>query len=141
MNCIITSVRRRIRLIEGKKIVGYEIEIVESKYLFVFRMENCSRPFIAQRVPFSNLILLVVRTTCKSEDYGGILDDLLSIHAEEVDYNTSLACRIREDDLYRKRYAKCINRHDNVSDISLILRLGSPIRQPSWKFVCDIYFY
>lgn len=69
------------------------------------------KPFIVQKIQYSNLILLIVKKGLKfEEEYFKETPT-----PEEIDYNQTLACKLREDDLSRRRYAKCINKHINVS--------------------------
>ncbi|XP_075214887.1 voltage-dependent calcium channel subunit stolid [Lycorma delicatula] len=68
---------------------------------------GCERPFSVQKIPRSNLILLVVDTLCPCGNKH------LSIEPQEVQPDeTSQACQSpREHDLYRRRPSKCINYH------------------------------
>lgn len=65
-----------------------------------------------QKVPYSNLILLVVDTTCPCGNKQ------LSITSEEIIYDnkSSNGCLHKpKDSLYRRRPPKCINYHPEVS--------------------------
>lgn len=75
------------------------------------RKMRSDKPFIIQRILYSNLILLVMDNNAL-KDVDEVLDSPVP---EEIDYNMTLACRIREDDLPRRRYANCTNFHINVS--------------------------
>ncbi|GLV36977.1 straightjacket [Carabus blaptoides fortunei] len=79
------------------------------------RKWRSDKPFIVQRILYSNLILLVMDNNAL-KDGEEILDSPVP---EEIDYNMTLACRIREDDLPRRRYANCTNFHINESAIEL----------------------
>lgn len=71
----------------------------------------CFRPFSVQKVPHSNLILLVVDTTCPCGNKQ------LSITPQERIYdNGDTRCLHKSNDgLYRRRPPKCINYHPEVS--------------------------
>lgn len=85
-----------------------------------------ARPFSVQKIPHSNLILLVVDTLCPCGSKQ------LSITPEELVYESrdQNGCTHRPRPiLYRKRPPKCINYHPEVS---VILRL---------RFYIDALFY
>lgn len=75
------------------------------------------RPFSVQKVPHSNLILLVVDTTCPCGSKQ------LSIAPQEIVYNNGNAGCLHQikDSLYRRRPPKCFNYHPEVS-ISVVIR-------------------
>lgn len=67
-----------------------------------------------QKVPYSNLILLVVDTTCPCGSKQ------LSITSEEIVYDNKSGngCLHKpKDGLYRRRPPKCINYHPEVSGL------------------------
>lgn len=68
------------------------------------------RPFSVQRIPHSNLILLVVDTTCPCGSKQ------LSIIPEEINYELKNGGCFNKpkDSFYRKRPPKCINYHPEV---------------------------
>lgn len=73
---------------------------------------GCERPFSVQKIPHSNLILLVVDTLCPCGSKQ------LSIGAYEVLYD-SARCRMKPmEALYRRRPPKCINYHPEVSKLT-----------------------
>ncbi|XP_044741537.1 voltage-dependent calcium channel subunit alpha-2/delta-3 [Chrysoperla carnea] len=79
---------------------------------------GCERPFSVQKIPHSNLILLVVDTLCPCGSKQ------LSIGAYEVLYDTS-RCRVKPmEALYRRRPPKCINYHPEEIEIKLCGNCG-----------------
>nr|XP_018906930.1 PREDICTED: voltage-dependent calcium channel subunit alpha-2/delta-3 isoform X2 [Bemisia tabaci] len=71
---------------------------------------GCERPFSVQKIPHSNLILLVVDTLCPCGS------KTLSIVAQEVipgfdNTSTAPPCRRDSINIYRRRPEKCINYH------------------------------
>lgn len=69
------------------------------------------RPFSVQKIPHSNLILLVVDTLCPCGNKQ------LSISPQELVYNSgNEGCTHKpKDSLFRRRPPKCINYHPEVS--------------------------
>lgn len=80
--------------------------------------DDCTRPFIVQRVFSSNMILLVVNSVCwEKENTMAKMPDPV-----EVDYNMSLACyRALFNNFTRRHYMSCINRNVNVSLLNILL--------------------
>nr|XP_022915064.1 voltage-dependent calcium channel subunit alpha-2/delta-3 isoform X1 [Onthophagus taurus] len=76
---------------------------------------GCERPFSVQKVPHSNLILLVVDTLCPCGSKQ------LSITPQELIYdNGNGRCLHKpKESLYRRRPPKCINYHPEEIEISL----------------------
>ncbi|XP_049817631.1 voltage-dependent calcium channel subunit alpha-2/delta-3 isoform X1 [Aethina tumida] len=76
---------------------------------------GCERPFSVQKIPHSNLILLVVDTTCPCGSKQ------LSIEPQELVYDTgAVDCMQKtKDNLYRRRPPKCINYHPEEIEIHL----------------------
>lgn len=68
------------------------------------------RPFSVQKIPHSNLILLVVDTMCPCGSKQ------LSIIPQEVNYESKNGGCLHKpkDSLYRRRPPKCINYHPEV---------------------------
>nr|XP_023023561.1 voltage-dependent calcium channel subunit alpha-2/delta-3 [Leptinotarsa decemlineata] len=68
---------------------------------------GCERPFSVQKIPHSNLILLVVDTVCPCGSKQ------LSIAPQEVGYESKNGGCLHKpkDSLYRRRPPKCINYH------------------------------
>lgn len=78
--------------------------------------DDCTRPFIVQKVLSSNMILLVVNSVCweKTNTIAKMPDPV------QIDYNMSLACyRVLFNSFTRRHYMSCINRHANVSVVLL----------------------
>ncbi|XP_014246185.1 voltage-dependent calcium channel subunit alpha-2/delta-4 isoform X2 [Cimex lectularius] len=74
---------------------------------------GCERPFSVQKIPHSNLILLVVDTLCPCGSKQ------LSISAQEINTEDGGAhtCRPSEQGYYRRRPPKCINYHPEEIEI------------------------
>lgn len=71
-----------------------------------------SRPFSVQKIPHSNLILLVVDTLCPCGNKR------LAIQAQEVVYEGACKGRNPRDNLARRRPPKCISYHPEVRQIA-----------------------
>ncbi|XP_021942458.1 voltage-dependent calcium channel subunit alpha-2/delta-3 isoform X4 [Zootermopsis nevadensis] len=76
--------------------------------------EGCVRPFVVQKISFSNMILVVVDTLCTFPE-----EKKLSITPDEVRYNSSLACFKVHSDLPQKRPTSCIKQHPKEQEIEL----------------------
>ncbi|XP_067204326.1 voltage-dependent calcium channel subunit alpha-2/delta-3 isoform X2 [Linepithema humile] len=75
--------------------------------------ENCVRPYVAQPVPHSNMLLIVVNIGCSDTSLPP-----LSIEPEEVNYeNNTLVCQKALTGLKRKRPQSCIRSHPRESEI------------------------
>nr|CAD7588141.1 unnamed protein product [Timema genevievae] len=81
---------------------------------------GCERPFSVQKIPCSNLILLVVDTLCPCGSKQ------LSITPQEVNYESvspggsMVQCRTKpQETMYRRRPPKCMNYHPEESEIGL----------------------
>ncbi|KAJ8982828.1 hypothetical protein NQ317_010449 [Molorchus minor] len=76
---------------------------------------GCERPFSVQKIPHSNLILLVVDTMCPCGSKQ------LSIIPQEVNYELRNGGCLHKpkDSLYRKRLPKCINYHPEETEIHI----------------------
>ncbi|XP_021912831.1 voltage-dependent calcium channel subunit alpha-2/delta-3 isoform X5 [Zootermopsis nevadensis] len=86
---------------------------------------GCERPFSVQKIPCSNLILLVVDTLCPCGSKQ------LSITPQEVSYDSvqgmavTTQCRIKPQEMmYRRRPPKCMNYHPEESEIKLCGNCG-----------------
>ncbi|XP_063927225.1 voltage-dependent calcium channel subunit alpha-2/delta-3-like isoform X2 [Zophobas morio] len=78
--------------------------------------DDCTRPFIVQKVFSSNMILLVLNSVCweKGPTVAKMPDPV------QVDYNMSFACyRELYNNYTRRHYMSCINRNANESEIKL----------------------
>ncbi|XP_068916556.1 voltage-dependent calcium channel subunit alpha-2/delta-3 isoform X1 [Tenebrio molitor] len=75
----------------------------------------CERPFSVQKIPHSNLILLVVDTLCPCGSKQ------FSIAPQELIYDTGNGGCLHKpkDSLYRRRPPKCINYHPEESEINI----------------------
>ncbi|XP_018325617.1 voltage-dependent calcium channel subunit alpha-2/delta-3 isoform X2 [Agrilus planipennis] len=74
---------------------------------------GCERPFSVQKIPHSNLILLVVDTLCPCGSKQ------LSIQPQEILYESKECLHKPKDGLYRRRPPKCINYHPEEIEIKL----------------------
>ncbi|XP_060516283.1 voltage-dependent calcium channel subunit alpha-2/delta-3 isoform X2 [Cylas formicarius] len=76
---------------------------------------GCERPFSVQKIPFSNLILLVVDNTCPCGSKQ------LSINPQELVYEAKdTGCLHKpKSNLYRRRPPKCINYHPEEIEIHI----------------------
>ncbi|CAH1960682.1 unnamed protein product [Acanthoscelides obtectus] len=76
---------------------------------------GCERPFSVQKIPHSNLILLVVDTACPCGSKQ------LSIVPQEVSYESKNGGCLHKpkDSLYRRRPPKCINYHPEEVEIRI----------------------
>ncbi|XP_063239257.1 voltage-dependent calcium channel subunit alpha-2/delta-3 isoform X2 [Bacillus rossius redtenbacheri] len=96
----------------------------------------CSRPFVVQSIPHSNLVLVVVDSLCKA-DY-----EKLTISPSEVVYdNNTLSCyKVYGFNLHRTRPPSCINNHTRESEIkdqcggSSAVHTSVLLLLPSWGF-------
>lgn len=86
---------------------------------------GCERPFSVQKIPRSNLILLVVDTLCPCGSKQ------LSITPQEVNYESlqgvavTTRCRVKpQETMYRRRPPKCMNYHPEESEIKLCGNCG-----------------
>lgn len=71
---------------------------------------ECGRPFYAQHVNYTNMLMIVVDANCPRNDVAA-----MSIDATEVNYNESLPCLKHMHPLYRKQPNSCIRNHSEVS--------------------------
>lgn len=95
-------------------------------YVYVLNLEsnfgkpysNCERPFVVQRIPNSNLILLVAKSDCAKNIYYEFHDK----PSEVTTYRPSLFCRKLNAPLHRRHSKFCFSHHKQVR-ISLLLLL------------------
>lgn len=74
------------------------------------QLKDCDRPFYAQLVNYTNMLMVVVDATCAKDEVP-----ILSVDALEVQYNESLPCLKHMHPLYRKQPMSCIRNHTEVS--------------------------
>ncbi|XP_041974803.1 voltage-dependent calcium channel subunit alpha-2/delta-3 isoform X4 [Aricia agestis] len=86
--------------------------------------KECERPFYAQVVNYTNMLLVVVDALCSVKE--GVM--LPSIDATEVQYNESLPCLKHMHPLYRKQPTSCIRNHTEESNVQMCGR-GCLIQQ------------
>lgn len=75
-------------------------------------LKDCDRPFYAQLVNYTNMLMIVVDATCAKEEVP-----IPSVEATEVQYNESLPCLKHMHPLYRRQPTSCIRNHTEVSTI------------------------
>ncbi|KAJ0182369.1 hypothetical protein K1T71_001738 [Dendrolimus kikuchii] len=90
-------------------------------------LKDCERPFYAQLVNYTNMLMIVVDATCPKEDAPG-----MSIDATEVQYNESLPCLKHIHPLYRKQPSSCIRNHTEESNIDMCGRGSLPHKNLLW---------
>ncbi|XP_050666414.1 voltage-dependent calcium channel subunit alpha-2/delta-3 isoform X5 [Leptidea sinapis] len=84
-------------------------------------LNECTRPFYAQLVNYTNMLLIVVDAMCPKKDVS-----MPSIDPTEVQYNESLPCLKHKHPLYRKQPASCIRNHTEESNIDMCGRGSLP---------------
>ncbi|XP_069358648.1 voltage-dependent calcium channel subunit alpha-2/delta-3 isoform X5 [Maniola hyperantus] len=77
-------------------------------------VKECDRPFYAQLVNYTNMLLVVVDAMCAKQDVP-----IYPIDATEVQYNESLPCLKHMHPLYRKQPNSCIRNHTEESNIDM----------------------
>lgn len=90
-------------------------------YVYVLNLEsnfgkpysNCERPFVVQRIPNSNLILLVAKSDCAKNIYYEFHD----IPSEVTTYRPSSFCRKLNSPLHRRHSKFCFSHHNKVRNI------------------------
>ncbi|KYB29565.1 voltage-dependent calcium channel subunit alpha-2/delta-3 isoform X2 [Tribolium castaneum] len=92
----------------------------------------CERPFSVQKIPHSNLILLVVDTMCPCGSKQ------FSITPHELIYDTGNGGCLHKpkDSLYRRRPPKCINYHPEVSRSFCLVGVTIVLLQESEINIC-----
>ncbi|XP_069684436.1 voltage-dependent calcium channel subunit alpha-2/delta-3 isoform X2 [Periplaneta americana] len=103
---------------------------------------GCERPFSVQKIPRSNLILLVVDTLCPCGSKQ------LSITPQEVNYESTQGvavttqCRIKpQESMYRRRPPKCMNYHPEESEIKLCGNCGRASLSSSVLVFCLVWIF
>merc|ERR1712071_530896 len=82
---------------------------------------QCGRTFSIHKIPHSNLVLLVIDTTCKCETRR------LSVDPQEVFINESLRCERPQESLFRLRPSTCKSYHPEEEAIKLCGRGSVPV--------------
>ncbi|XP_061385682.1 voltage-dependent calcium channel subunit alpha-2/delta-3 isoform X1 [Danaus plexippus] len=77
-------------------------------------LRECERPFYAQLVNYTNMLLVVVDAMCAKVEVP-----MYSIDPTEVQYNESLPCLKHMHPLYRKQPNSCIRNHTEESNIDM----------------------
>ncbi|XP_059352267.1 voltage-dependent calcium channel subunit alpha-2/delta-3-like isoform X7 [Daphnia carinata] len=72
---------------------------------------QCERHYSTHKIPHSNLLLLVIDTTCRCETQKQ------KIEMEEVRVNESLICERPQENLYRLRPSVCLSYHPEEEEI------------------------
>ncbi|XP_055932113.1 voltage-dependent calcium channel subunit alpha-2/delta-3-like isoform X2 [Argiope bruennichi] len=73
---------------------------------------GCDKQFIVQQVPYTNLVMLVVYTTCPCETTS------VKLEPKEVKQNETLRCLRMKQNIYRRRPSPCINYHPEETDMN-----------------------
>ena len=97
------------------------------KTVFQKNMNGCERPFVVMPVVNTNLVLVVMDTTCISYQYAR------TTLPREVEYNeSSVSCyKTRYGTLSRKALGKCISAHEREEEIELCGH-GIRLRHDQW---------
>jgi len=82
---------------------------------------QCGRTFSIHKIPHSNLVLLVIDTTCKCETRR------LSVDPQEVFVNESLRCERPQESLFRLRPSSCKSYHPEEEAIKLCGKGNVPV--------------
>ncbi|KAG8188011.1 hypothetical protein JTE90_009887 [Oedothorax gibbosus] len=72
---------------------------------------GCDKQFIVQQVPYTNLVMLVVYTTCPCETTS------VKLEPTEVRQNETLRCARMKQNIYRRRPNVCLNYHPEETDM------------------------
>lgn len=74
------------------------------------QLKDCERPFYAQVVNYTNMMMVIVDATCPKVEVP-----ILPVDPTEVNYNETLPCFKHMHPLYRKQPKSCIRNHTEVS--------------------------
>ncbi|XP_037091167.1 voltage-dependent calcium channel subunit alpha-2/delta-3-like [Pollicipes pollicipes] len=80
---------------------------------------SCSRQFVLEKVPYTNLMMLVVNTLCPCEG------DMISIEAHEWEYENGTQCARERLEPYRRRPQSCQSYHAEEENIDMCGRSGA----------------
>ncbi|CAH2102256.1 unnamed protein product [Euphydryas editha] len=98
-------------------------------------VRECDRPFYAQLVNYTNMLLVVVDAMCAKVEVP-----IFSIDAIEVQYNESLPCLKHMHPLYRQQPNSCIRNHTEESNIDMCGRGSLQQRNLLWLPLSIILF-
>ncbi|GFQ67871.1 hypothetical protein TNCT_305321 [Trichonephila clavata] len=73
---------------------------------------GCDKQFIVQQVPYTNLVMLVVYTTCPCETAS------VKLEPKEVRQNETQRCQRMKQNIYRRRPNVCLNYHPEETDMN-----------------------
>lgn len=79
------------------------------------QLKDCDRPFYAQIVNYTNMLMVIVDATCPTVEVP-----ILPVDATEVNYNETLPCLKHMHPLYRKQPKSCIRNHTEVNALKLL---------------------
>lgn len=96
--------------------VVYSLTKDESNLLKPY--DECSRPFVVQKIAHSNLILLITNRNCAQVV---ATDREFNNVPQTIEYNNSTFCHKLLNPLFRSRPKTCMTYHENVSSITLLL--------------------
>ncbi|XP_061709139.1 voltage-dependent calcium channel subunit alpha-2/delta-3 isoform X2 [Cydia pomonella] len=99
-------------------------------------LKECDRPFYAQLVNFTNMLLVVVDANCPKEE-----GSVFSVEPTEVLYNETLPCLKHIHPLYRKQPVSCIRSHPEESNIDMCGRASIPGRNLLWIPLAAVSIY
>ncbi|XP_067138072.1 voltage-dependent calcium channel subunit alpha-2/delta-3-like isoform X3 [Centruroides vittatus] len=99
-----------------KELYLYEMQVKDSGdpikgRLSMCHQTGCDKQFIVQQVPYTNLLMLVVYTSCPCEKNS------VKLTAEEYQANNTVKCLHMKTGLYRDRPKSCTNYHAGESEI------------------------
>lgn len=88
-------------------------------YVYVLNLESnfgkpyasCDRPFVVDRIPNSNLILLIAKSDCAKNIGYKFYDTPVDV----PDYRPSMFCRKLDSPLHRRHSKNCFSHHNKVS--------------------------
>lgn len=99
-----------------KELYLYEMQVKDSGdpikgRLSMCHQTGCDKQFIVQQVPYTNLLMLVIYTSCPCEKNS------VKLTAEEYQANNTIKCLHMKSGLYRQRPIYCTNYHAGESEI------------------------
>lgn len=79
--------------------------------------DECSRPFVLQKIAHSNLILLITKSLRSCAQESTIQRDFKTVPTT-VEYHNSTFCRKKLNPLFRNRPTSCLTHHEKVRKFS-----------------------
>ncbi|KAG8191045.1 hypothetical protein JTE90_029487 [Oedothorax gibbosus] len=91
--------------------------------------EECDKNYIVQRVPYTNLMMLVTYSECSCDNISlSEMDSSQALELEEVMYEEEERCQRMKNGTLRKLPEPCVHRHPEEGSIGQQCGLGSFIR-------------